>query len=125
MERARQVRGDYALGDDELPDVIKICRLVDGTPLALELAASLRRLSTCAEIAAGIEANLDFLSSSLRNLPVRHRSLRAMFEHSWSLLQPQEQDGLRRLSVFRGGFQQEAAKDVADAARPRGLARQH
>ena len=118
MERARQVRGDYALGDDELPDVIKICRLVDGTPLALELAASLRRLSTCAEIAAGIEANLDFLSSSLRNLPVRHRSLRAMFEHSWSLLQPEEQDGLRRLSVFRGGFQQEAAKDVADAARP-------
>ncbi|MCB0208623.1 MAG: hypothetical protein KDJ52_04820 [Anaerolineae bacterium] len=114
MERARQVRGDYALGDDELPDVIKICRLVEGTPLALELAASLRRLSTCAEIAAGIEANLDFLSSSLRNLPMRHRSLRAMFEHSWSLLQPQEQEGLRRLAVLRGGFQQEAAKAVAE-----------
>ncbi|MCB0165223.1 MAG: hypothetical protein KDI79_13415, partial [Anaerolineae bacterium] len=115
MERAQQVRGDVELPADELPAVIRICRLVDGMPLALELAASLLRLSTCAEIVAGIESNLDFLSSSLRNLPPRHRSLRAMFEHSWSLLLPQEQETLRRLSVFRGGFQQEAAKEVAGA----------
>lgn len=115
LERAQQVRGDIELPEDELPAVIRICRLVDGIPLALELAASLLRLSTCAEIAAGIESNLDFLSSSLRNLPPRHRSLRAMFEHSWSLLPPPEQEVLRRLSVFRGGFQQEAAKEVAGA----------
>ncbi|MCB0223521.1 MAG: hypothetical protein KDI02_07530 [Anaerolineae bacterium] len=115
LERAQQVRGDVKLPDEEMPAVVRICRLVDGMPLALELAASLLRLSTCAEIVAGIESNLDFLSSSLRNLPARHRSLRAMFEHSWSLLRPQEQEALRRLSVFRGGFQQEAAKAVAGA----------
>ena len=70
---------------------------------------------TCGEIAREIESNIDFLSTSMRDMPERHRSLRATFEHSWKLLSPEERDGLARLSVFHGGFDRSAAEKVAGA----------
>ena len=75
------------------PLVAHICRLVAGAPLAIELAAASVRTLTCAEVAAGIEHNLDFLSSTLRDVPERHRSLRATFDHSWNLLNAVEPVG--------------------------------
>jgi tetratricopeptide (TPR) repeat protein len=62
-----------------------------------------------------IERNLDFLSTSARDLPERHRSLRAVLDHSWELLSKPEQEAFRRLSLFRGGFRLEAAREVAGA----------
>ncbi|MCG8347323.1 MAG: tetratricopeptide repeat protein [Chloroflexales bacterium] len=98
--------------------VVQICELVAGLPLGIELAAHLVRLMPCEEIAYEIAANLEFLQSARRDLPERHQSLRAVFDHSWNLLNPTEQRALRQLSVFRGGFSRSAAVQVAGAALP-------
>lgn len=98
--------------------VAEICRLVDGLPLAVELAASWTRLMPCDRIADQIRQDVDFLSAGPRNAPERHRSLRAMFDHSWRLLSPAEQAALARLSAFRGGFAPEEAAAVTGASWP-------
>ena len=91
-----------------------ICRLVDGNPLAIELAATWTRALSCPEIAAEIQTSLDFLTAPSSGRPERHHSLRAVFDHSWKLLNPTEQDALRHLAVFRGSFDREAAQQVAN-----------
>jgi DNA-binding SARP family transcriptional activator/predicted ATPase len=96
----------------------RICELVAGLPLGIELAASLVRLMPCEEIAREIAASLEFLQSSQCDLPERHQSLRAVFEHSWNLLCPDEARVLRQLSVFRGGWSRAAAEQIADASFP-------
>jgi tetratricopeptide (TPR) repeat protein len=103
---------------DDFRAILSICRHVDGMPLALELAAAWVRILTCDEIAQDIERSLDFLSISARDIPARHRSMRAVFDHSWKLLTEEEQRVLLRLSVFRGGFRREAAEVVAEATLP-------
>jgi predicted ATPase/DNA-binding CsgD family transcriptional regulator len=113
-ERARRVRPDFSL-DDERRQVVRICRLVEGLPLALELSASWARTLTCTEIADEIERNLDFLSRPLRDVPQRHRSMQAVFDQTWTLLSEEERRVFRGLSVFRGGFQRAAAEEVAGA----------
>lgn len=109
-----RVRRDFALAQ-ERPHVHLICQLVEGAPLALELAASWARSLTCAEIATEIQQNIDFLTSNLRDLPVRHRNMQAVFVQSWSLLSTVEQAIFCRLSIFRGGFLRHAAEQVTGA----------
>lgn len=116
-QRARQMQADFDLAS-EYPDVVRICQLVDGMPLGIELAAAWVRLMSCQVIAQEIQKGIDFLTTTLRNVPDRHRSLRAVFDHSWHLLSDEEQDVLKKLSVFRGGFLSEAAEQVAGAALP-------
>ena len=118
IQRAQHIRADFAVSDSERNDLVRICRLVDGVPLAIELAAAWVSMLTCSEIAQEIEANIDFLSTSMRDLPERHRSLKATFDHSWKLLSDRERDMLSRLSVFRGGFDRNAAEKVAGATLP-------
>lgn len=118
LQRARAVSPDFSLQGEAKPCVARICRLVEGIPLAIELAAAWIRMLSCPEIARQIEHNLDFLTTSLRNVPERHRSLRAVFDYSWQLLPPEEQQALRKLAVFRSGFQAEAAQRVAGASLP-------
>ncbi len=96
----------------------RICQQVAGMPLALELAAAWVRVLSCREIAEEIEASLGFLTATLRNLPERHRSMQAVFDHSWKLLSAEEQGVFARCSVFRGGFTREAAVQVVDATLP-------
>jgi tetratricopeptide (TPR) repeat protein len=72
----------------------------------------------CTEIAREIEQNLDFLESTLRDVPARHHSLRAVFDHSWNLLTAEEQHAFPRLAVFQGGFTRTAAADVAGVRLP-------
>jgi predicted ATPase len=99
--------------------VAHICQLVGGHPLAVELAASWARFMPCAQIAAQIQQDLDFLAHNTpRNAPERHRGLRALFDHSWQLLTPAEQTALAKLSVFHGGFAPEQAAEVAGANWP-------
>lgn len=117
-QRAQRIRTDFEISEAEKAELIRICHLVEGIPLALELAAAWVGMLTCKEIAREIESNKDFLSTSMRDVPERHRSLRATFDHSWKLLSPHEQDVLSRLSVFRGGFDREAAEKVAGATLP-------
>ena len=116
LKRARQANRDWTPARAEQPLVARICELVDGMPLGIELAAAWVRMLPLSDIVQEIENNLDFLQSSLRNVPARHRSLRAIFDHSWALLTEQERLVLCRLSVFRAGFSREAAEHVAGAS---------
>jgi ATP/maltotriose-dependent transcriptional regulator MalT len=115
VERARRVDRNFSL-TDERDDIIRICQLVEGVPLALELAAAWTKSLRCAVIAAEIQRNIDFLTTGLRNIPDRQRSIRAVFDHSWKLLTEAERRVFRRLSVFQDGFRREAAKRVAGAS---------
>ncbi|MEZ4708149.1 MAG: BTAD domain-containing putative transcriptional regulator [Caldilineaceae bacterium] len=97
--------------------VTQICHLVEGLPLGIELAASWIRYMAPVEIVQEIEKDIDFLATSVRNLPARHRSLRSVFDHSWRLLSPQEQAVLPQLAIFRGGFRPAEAQTVTGASR--------
>jgi predicted ATPase/class 3 adenylate cyclase len=121
VDRARQVDGGYALTDDERPHVERVCRLVNGMPLGIELAAAWASTLPCSEIADEIERNLGFLQTSMQDVPERHRSLRAAFDQSWRLLTDDERRVFSRLAVFRGTFARDAAAAVAGA----GLAELH
>lgn len=116
-QRARQVQPNFSL-TDHLQAVKTICQQVEGMPLGLELAASWLRVMSCEQIAEQVSSSIDFLTTTLRNVPERHRSLRAVFEQSWSLLSSAEKSGLARLAVFRGGFNLEAAEQVAGTTLP-------
>jgi serine/threonine protein kinase/DNA-binding SARP family transcriptional activator len=118
LQRARRVKTRFAPPVEEMVDVVRICQLVDGMPLGLELAAPWIQSLSCREIAAEIEHSLDFLSTTLRNVPERHRSLRVVFEQTWGRLSEAEQAVLMQLSVFRGGCTREAAEQVTGATLP-------
>ena len=115
LQQARQQQADFILSDADRPAVARICQLVHGMPLALELAASWLRLLSCSEIAQEIANNLGFLAATHHDLPPRHRSLQAVFDHSWRLLTPDEQRIFAGCAAFRGGFTRDAATAVAGA----------
>jgi tetratricopeptide (TPR) repeat protein len=96
----------------DYPAVARITQLVGGMPLGLELAASWVNVLATDEIVAEIEQSLDFLESSLQDVPPRQRSIRAVFDYSWKLMSSREQQIFPKLSVFRGGFSRDAAKKV-------------
>lgn len=100
---------------ENLEQMVRVCHLVQGMPLAIELAAAWLNTLTLPEIEAELRRSLDFLSTEMRDAPERHRSLRAAFDPSWSLANPAEQEAFRRLTVFRGGFTRQAAQQVAGA----------
>ena len=110
---ARQIKLDFDLQRAEYPTVIHICRLLDGNPLAIELAAVWVRTLSWIEIAMELEHGMDLLAGHKRDLPERHHSMRAVLAHSWNLLTEQEAATLQRLSVFRGSFTREAAERIA------------
>jgi len=116
-ERARQVNASFSL-EREAGCAAEISRLVEGMPLAIELAAAWLRALPCAEVAREIQGSLDFLTTTLRNVPERHRNVRAVFEQTWNRLPVPEREVFRRLSVFRGGLTREAAGAVAGADLP-------
>ena len=99
----------------DIAAIARICHAAGGIPLAIELAAASVGVLTCAEIAAELEQSHEVLLGARRDLPPRHRSLHAVFESSWRLLDRDERRVLRRLSVFRTGFDADAASHVAGA----------
>jgi tetratricopeptide (TPR) repeat protein len=113
VQCAQRVQPMFALSDANAGHVLRICRLVQGMPLGLELAAAWTDVLTPDEIAAEIERSSRFLEAGWRNVPERQRSMAAVFEWSWRLLRAEEQQGLCRLSIFRGGWTREAAEQVA------------
>jgi predicted ATPase/DNA-binding SARP family transcriptional activator len=115
VQRAQQVQAHFSLAENSAA-VVRICQTVEGMPLGIELAASWLRVMPCSQIAHQLQGSLDFLATPLRNVPERHRNLRGVFEHSWRLLSEDERSGLTNLSVFRGGFDLEAAEQVAGAS---------
>ncbi|MFC7716700.1 ATP-binding protein [Nonomuraea recticatena] len=113
-DRAAAVRPGFALDEDNLADVRRICQALDGLPLAIELAAARLRSLPVAEVAARLEDGLGLLSRGSRTAQPRHRTLRAVVEWSWSLLDEEEQRLARRLTVFAGGAGIEAVERVCD-----------
>ncbi|WP_165422812.1 LuxR C-terminal-related transcriptional regulator [Ktedonosporobacter rubrisoli] len=112
LDRARRVRGDFKLSEDKM-GVVEICRLVEGMPLAIELAVGWLKTLRPSDIAREINGNLDLLETRSRNLPERHRSMCFVFDHSWQLMQAKDREVFQKISIFRGGFTREAAEAVA------------
>ncbi|HUM70107.1 MAG TPA: BTAD domain-containing putative transcriptional regulator [Chloroflexota bacterium] len=118
LQTARAVDAGFTLSPAEQTAVVRICQLVNGLPLGIELAASWVRVLSCQDIVRELEQNLRFLSATMRDVPERHRSLWAVFSYSWNMLTTKEQQALRQLSVFRNGFSREAAETVAGVSLP-------
>lgn len=112
-QQARRAQPRFELTPNVLPDAIRICALVQGLPLGIELAAAAIAEQPCAELADALAQTFDALKTTLRNAPARHHSLRAVFEHSWALLTAGQQRTFTALSVFAGSFDGEAAHAVA------------
>jgi len=116
FQTARRIRPDFEQTSDNIGTLNQICRLVDGMPLALELAAAWVDTLSPADIAVEIRRGLDILETNLQDMPDRHRSMQAVFDTSWQNLSEDTQNILAQLSVFRGGFTREAAQSVAKAS---------
>lgn len=113
VESARRSQAGFRLLPDNRAAVTRICQLVEGIPLGLELAAAWLPVLSVEEIAQEVGHSLDFLTATADDLPERHRNMRAVFDQSWHLLTEFERGVFRRLSVFRGGFTRPAAEAVA------------
>ena len=117
-QSAGRVRPGFEPTSDDLKLIANICQIVQGMPLAIELAAAWLHILDLSEVAGELEKDLDILAADVRDAPSRHRSIRAVFEQSWSMLGEKEQEVFMQLSVFRGGFTREAAQQVAGASLP-------
>ncbi len=118
VQRARRLRNGFAVDPENQPAIARICRLVHGVPLALEMAAAWVRSLSPQQIVAEIERSLDFLADPSTDASDRHRSQRAVFDASWHLLASAEREAFARLAVFRGGFDSTAAGWVTDCPAP-------
>ncbi len=104
-------------GDDQARAVARLCRLLDGLPLALELAVIQLRHRPLEHLVDELEQDLDILYSSWPEAPDHHRSLRALFERLWKDLEAGEQQALKALSVFAGPFTPDEAAHITGLAR--------
>jgi tetratricopeptide (TPR) repeat protein len=116
LQSARRADAGFDPSADDLKSIAQICRLVQGMPLGILLAAGWAELLSPSEIAAEINQSLDFLETDLHDLPDRQRSMRAVFDHSWNLLGARQRALMQAVSVFRGEFSRQAAQEVADAS---------
>jgi predicted ATPase/DNA-binding SARP family transcriptional activator len=111
-DRAIAARPGIELTAQTVPDVVRICRALDGMPLAIELAAARLRTMTPAQLAVRLDDRFRLLSGGPRTALPRHQTLRAVVDWSWELLSERERTVLRRLAVFSGGATAEAAERV-------------
>lgn len=115
IQRATQVQPNLSLTDANVRAIARIAHHVAGLPLALELAAAGARVLPIVEIEVQIHSNLDLVATTHRDVPERQRSLRAVFDYSWSLLSESPRALLSRLAVFQGGWNISAAAQIAGA----------
>ncbi len=111
----QRLRPGYTPSDDDRRVIASICRLLEGMPLAIELAAAWTRTLPPSVVLRETQRSLDFLSTTMRDMPTRHRSIHAVFDHSWSMLSERERSILRQFSVFRGGATLDALQAVSGA----------
>jgi predicted ATPase/Flp pilus assembly protein TadD len=116
VQNARLLNPFYEIQPADRPHVRRICEMVGGLPLAIQMAAAWTRAISCEQIAAEIERDMDFLRAPFRSMPERHQSLKAIFDSSWRILPYAERVICRQLSVFGDRFDGEAAQQVAGAS---------
>jgi predicted ATPase len=115
VQSARRAVPGWTAAPEDYPFIADICRRVDGLPLGIVLAAGWVQMLNTGEIVTELARNFDILESDVRDMPSRHRSMRAVFDYSWQTMSAEERALVARLSVFRGGFSRRAGQDVADA----------
>jgi predicted ATPase/DNA-binding SARP family transcriptional activator len=113
-DRAQRARGRFILDESTLPAVAQICQFLKGLPLGIELAAAWVRWRSPVEIVQALH-KLDFLATTQRDVELRHRNMRTVFEGSWQWLSESARAMLAQASIFRGGFSEEAAQAVLEA----------
>lgn len=111
-DRAKAADPHFRLDDTTTGSVAEVCRRLDGIPLAVELAAARVRSIPPGELTRHLDQRFDILTSPLQTAQSRHKSLQAAVDWSYQLLDPAERTLFRRLSVFRGGFTSDAAREV-------------
>jgi len=116
LQTARRIRLGFRAKDGEHHHLVRICSLVAGLPLAIELAAAWVQVLSLEQIADQIAHQQGFLTSSARDRPERHRSVQAVFDQSWRLLSDEEREAFQRLSVFHGSFRFQEAGQVSGAS---------
>ena len=118
LERVERLSGSLQLTPHNLALITMICRMLDGIPLAIELAAPWAIKKTLEEIERAIRSDLDFLSTTMAGIEDRHRSMRAVFESSWRLLNQQERKSLLGCASLAGEFDMQAAIRASQASPP-------
>ncbi|MEZ4539527.1 MAG: tetratricopeptide repeat protein [Chloroflexota bacterium] len=113
---ARQLEPRFGIDDDNGAAIARICRRLDGLPLALEIAANWLDIYSPNELAAQLDAGLGLPAATRRDTPDRHRSLQIVFNHSWALLNSIERTTLARLTCFQSHFSPAAARAVTGAS---------
>lgn len=116
MQSALRVRPQFELRAEDLTCVARICRMVGGMPLGIVLAAAWLETLSLAEIAQELGQSIDLLESDRRDIPDRQRSIRAVFDYSWNLMDEEERRIFQRFAVFRGGCTRQAAQAVSGAS---------
>jgi len=116
VERARQAAPAFTLDASNARPIARVCELTQGLPLGIELAAAWVSQYSCQELARELERGYDILATTLRDVPTRQTSLRAVFEYSWQRLSEHERAVWRKLAVFHGGWTRDAARAIADAS---------
>jgi predicted ATPase/class 3 adenylate cyclase len=112
VERGRAVRPDFVIDEENCGAVARLCRRLDGLPLAIELAAARLAVLTPDELARRLDRRFQILTGGERTAVERHQTLRAAVDWSYDLLEPAEQRLFDRLGVFTGGFSLDAAETV-------------
>jgi predicted ATPase/DNA-binding SARP family transcriptional activator len=115
LRNAKRVNPRFVLGAEDKPFIVEICGLLQGSPLAIELASHWVRILKPEEVVQEIRLSLDFLTANQPDVPLRHRSMRAVFNASWQLLNPEQQMVLAKMSLLRGGFTLESLARVTKA----------
>ncbi len=115
LRNAKRVNPRFVLEPKDKPFVIELCQLLQGSPLAIELTSHWLRILNLEEVVQEIHLSLDFLLANQPDMPLRHRSMRAVFNASWQLLTLEQQLVLAKLSLLRGGFTLESLARVAKA----------
>lgn len=118
LQTARRVQPAFTLTTENYPAVSEICRLTEGMPLGIELAAAWMGLLTPEELLNELRQTPDILAMETEATPTGQHSLRAVFDTSWRLLARPERQTLRALSYFRGGFTRQAAEEVCEVTLP-------
>lgn len=111
--RAKQINAKFSMSANR-QTIQEICQILEGIPLSIELATQLTQFMSCHELAEALKLDFKILSTSLQNLPPRHRSIQALFEHAWNLLNTEEQLALCQLTIFEGGFDKAAVQNITE-----------
>ena len=115
-ERAQRAQPGFVLTQANQSHVVEICHLVQGMPLGIVLAAAWLEMLSPQDITAELRQSLDFLESTMKDVPDRQHSLRAAFNYSWRMLSERERHIFQQLSIFRGGFTRQAAQAITAAS---------